>query len=244
MTPPVYDTAASPEPIAARSSAPVGVGPLGVSRPRAVGRRDRTDRRTWRAARGILWLALAVQAGWFLLNGLVLHHAPGLDAIGVSIACGVAAFAVGSQRWTWLAVLLRTIMAADFLLAVADRFGFLGAYGSPGVSWGDFGHFVHYTGTLAAFLAARLAPTLAVAATAAEITLGVALLLGLRLRLAALGAAALLAVYGISMSISLPPAQQFHYSVFLLCAAMLNLSRLDSTFTVDRVLARAGDEDG
>jgi uncharacterized membrane protein YphA (DoxX/SURF4 family) len=192
----------------------------------------------------VIWLlrvVLAVQAGWLVLNGLVLHHSPGLDPLGVVITGCIAVFTLGYRRWAWTTVLVRVVMAADFLLAVADRFGLLGRPGSPGVSWGNFTHFVTYTRTLAAFTPASWAQTLAVAATAAELSIGVALLLGARLRLTALAATALLAVYGISMSISLPPAQQFHYNVFLLCAAMLALSFLDSPLSIDRLLSRSPD---
>ncbi|MGI8591917.1 MAG: hypothetical protein ACR2M5_13205, partial [Nakamurella sp.] len=69
----------------------------------------------------------------------------------------------------------------------------------------------------------------AVLATIAEIILGVALLLGIRLQLAALAAAPLLAIYGTSMTISLPAAEQFHYDVFVLCAGMLTLATLPHT---------------
>ncbi len=66
-----------------------------------------------------------------------------------------------------------------------------------------------------------------------------ALLLGLRLRLAALGAAGLLAIYGTSMMISLPVAEQFHYNVFVLAAGMLVLAGLTKIpLTLDAVLAR------
>ncbi|MGI8678131.1 MAG: hypothetical protein ACR2LX_05485 [Jatrophihabitans sp.] len=73
-----------------------------------------------------------------------------------------------------------------------------------------------YTHTVPAFLPRRVAPPLAVTATVAEITLGLALLLGIQLRRAALGSASLLAVYGICMTLTLPLAQQFHYNVLIL----------------------------
>ncbi|MDQ2738120.1 MAG: DoxX family membrane protein [Actinomycetota bacterium] len=187
----------------------------------------------------LLRVVLAAQAGWLVLNGLVLHHRPGLDPLGAVITGCIAVFTLGYRRWAWTTVLVRVVMALDFLLAVADRFRLLGRPGSPGVSWGDFTHFVTYTRSVARFAPVSWAPTLAVAATAAELSIGVALLLGARLRLAALAAAALLAVYGISMSISLPPAQQFHYNVFLLCAAMLALSLLDSPLSIDRLFQRS-----
>jgi len=42
---------------------------------------------------------------------------------------------------------VRTVCARSFLLsAVADRFGLWGPYGAKNVSWGNFAHFVEYTG--------------------------------------------------------------------------------------------------
>ena len=73
---------------------------------------------------------------------------------------------------------LRWALGLTLLSAVADRFGRWGVNGSPGVSWGDWPHFVAYTAKVNGFLPAALAPTLAVLATAAEILLGGALLLG------------------------------------------------------------------
>lgn len=92
---------------------------------------------------------------------------------------------------------------------------------ASGVSWGDFARFVDYTRSMTTFLPGSLAPTLAVLATVAEVTLGTALLLGIPLRLSALAAALLLGIYGTSMMILLPPAEQFHYNVFVLSAGML-----------------------
>lgn len=192
----------------------------------------------------LLWLALAVQAGWLLVNGLVLHRSPGLDVLGAAIGLSVAGFAALYRRPTGAAVLIRVVMAADFLLAVADRFGLLGAPGAPGVSWGNFTHFIDYTHTVTVFLPRGVAPPLAMMATIAEITLGLSLLLGIQLRRAALGSAALLAVYGICMTLSLPLAQQFHYNVLILAAAMLALAaRHPATLTVDQWLTRRSELD-
>jgi len=176
-----------------------------------------------------LGLALSAQTTWVALNGAVLHRAPGVDLAGEVILVSFVAFAFLRERrgWSWLSVVVRWLVAAEFLLAVGDRFGLLGPPGASGVSWGDFDHFVDYTRSVASFLPASLAPTLAVLATAAEITLGLALLLGVRLRSAALGAAVLLLVYGASMSVSLPAAEQFHYNVFVLGTGMATLATLD-----------------
>jgi hypothetical protein len=42
----------------------------------------------------------------------------------------------------------RFALGASFLSAVADRFGLWGPYGAKNVSWGNFAHFVHYTGAV------------------------------------------------------------------------------------------------
>lgn len=64
-------------------------------------------------------------------------------------------------------------------------------------------------------------------------------MLGLRLQLAALAAAILLGIYGASMTTSLPAAEQFHYSVFVLAASMLTLATLvRSPLTIDALIAR------
>src|SRR5438067_12600304 len=43
-------------------------------------------------------------------------------------------------------VFARFALGASFLSAVADRFRFWGPYGAKNVSWGQFAHFVQYTG--------------------------------------------------------------------------------------------------
>ncbi len=190
-----------------------------------------------RYAFAALWVALFAQVGWVILNRVVLHRSPGLDLTGALVTGFFVAFAALYGRWRWMAVIARVIMSADFLLSVGDRFGVLGSPGAPGVSWGDFGHFIAYTRSVNSFLPPNLAPTLAVLATIAEVGLGVALLLGVRPQFAALGAASLLLIYGISMTISLPPAQQFHYFVYVLCAGMLALATVDaSALSVDKLV--------
>jgi uncharacterized membrane protein YphA (DoxX/SURF4 family) len=193
-----------------------------------------------RYAFAALWTALIIQVCWTLLNGILWHRTPGIDAVGLVLTASFVVFAVGYGRRRWLAVLARVLMAAEFLLAVCDRFGVFGPVGG-GVSWGDFAHFVAYTRTVASYAPARVAPVLAILATIAEIGLGLALLLGVRTRLAALGATGLLLIYGVSMTVSMPAAEQFHYAVFVLCAGMLALSTVDTTaVSVDGLTARRG----
>ncbi len=42
-------------------------------------------------------------------------------------------------------VFLRLALGLSFLSAVADRFGWWGAFGHPNVAWGSFARFVAYT---------------------------------------------------------------------------------------------------
>ena len=114
---------------------------------------------------------------------------------------------------------VRTALGITFLAAVADRFGWWGANGRTNVAWGDFGHFVHYTRMVNSFLPASLAPILAWAATAAEITLGLALLSGVCRRFAALGSGVLLLLFALAMAASFGIKSPLNYSVFSASAA-------------------------
>lgn len=194
-----------------------------------------------RYASPLLWLALAVQAGWVVVNGFVLHRSPGLGVLGVVLLAAFTAFAAGHRhhRWRGLSVVVRVLVGAYLLVSVGDRFGVLGRPGDPGVTWGNFSHFIEYTRSVVSFLPGGLAPTLATLATVAEITLGSALILGVRMRLTALAAAFLMAVYGVAMTISLPPEEQFHYNVFVVGAAVLVLATLGRyPLTIDALLNR------
>src|SRR5262245_59239086 len=71
-----------------------------------------------------------------------------------------------------MTVYLRVALAASFLSAVGDRYGMWGPFGTPNVSWGDFGRFVAYAGKLNWFVPEGLWPLLAVLSTAAEVELG------------------------------------------------------------------------
>jgi hypothetical protein len=77
---------------------------------------------------------------------------------------------------------------AAFLSAVADRFGFWGKYGG----WGNFATFTQYAAQVNSFMPAFMIPFLAWAATAAELSLGITLIIGIRLRWVAFGTATLL----------------------------------------------------
>ena len=112
---------------------------------------------------------------------------------------------------TWF---LRLALGVSFLSAVADRFGFWGHNGAPRVAWGDWSHFCAYTAQLNWFLPKGLIPATAWTATLAETLLGLALILGVRVRLAALASAVLLTLFAIAMAGALGIKAPLDYSVF------------------------------
>lgn len=115
------------------------------------------------------------------------------------------------------AVLLyaRLALGAAFLSAVASRFGLWGGT----LDLDHFARFTRYTAEVNAFMPAATIPFLAWAATAAELALGIALVAGLGLRVVALAAAVLLALFGTAMAISYGPKEPLDYSVFSASAA-------------------------
>lgn len=124
---------------------------------------------------------------------------------------------------------LRWALGVTLLSAVADRFGGWGPPGQANVSWGNWTHFVAYTARVDGFLPAMLAPTLAVVATAAEIVLGVALLLGVYRRAVAWAAAGLFVTFAMAMSLSFGVKSPLNYSVFADTAAALLLGAWTTT---------------
>jgi hypothetical protein len=120
--------------------------------------------------------------------------------------------------------LLRIALAAAFLSAVADRFGIWGPNGAHGVGWGDWSHFVAYTGQLLWFLPSALVNPAAWMATIAEAGLAIALLTGLGSRIVALASAALLASFALTMTVALGVKAPLDYSVFTATAAALLLA--------------------
>jgi putative oxidoreductase len=120
-------------------------------------------------------------------------------------------------------VFLRLALGITFLVAIGDRFGWLGPYGSKNVSWGDWTHFVQYVGVLNSFVPKSLIPGLAVLETIIELGLGIALLLGIYQRLVAWGSAALLMSFAVTMSLALGITAPLSYSVFTALGAPLLL---------------------
>jgi len=113
-------------------------------------------------------------------------------------------------------------LAATLLSAVADRFGLWGPPGAPHVAWGDWAHFVAYTGVVNSFAPRGLVVVLAWVATALETVLGVGLLAGFYLEYVAYAAAGLFGLFAVAMTVSLGVKAPLDYSVFGdMCGAWL-----------------------
>jgi len=140
--------------------------------------------------------------------------------------------------WEWWALLyLRLALGVSFLSGIADRFGL---YKGRNVGYGNFAGFVQYTAKVNSFMPASMIPFLAWAATLAEFSFGVALVIGLWLRWAALGSCLLLILFGSAMAISFGIKSPLDYSVFSASAGALVLAlyefrKTETTFgTPDR----------
>jgi uncharacterized membrane protein YphA (DoxX/SURF4 family) len=119
---------------------------------------------------------------------------------------------------------LRIALAVSFLSAVADRFGMWGPPGAPGVSWGTWANFLAYNAKVNSFLPRSLADLLGGAATAAELIFALWLLSSWKTRLAAFGAAGLLLLVALAMTLSFGIKAPLNYSVFTAAAAALALA--------------------
>lgn len=146
----------------------------------------------------------------------------------ISEARGIAGHAAKlahSLNWKRLAILYaRFALGTAFLSGIADRFGL---YWGRNVGYGNFEGFVRYTAEVNSFMPPSTIPLLAWAATAAELLLGVALILGRWPRWVALGSALLLVTFGAAMAISLGIKSPLDHSGFSAsaCAVMLAIFR-------------------
>jgi putative oxidoreductase len=114
----------------------------------------------------------------------------------------------------------RVALGTAFLSGVAERFGLWGERSS----WKNFADFERYTAQVNSFMPAVTIPFLAWTATAAELSFGIALVAGFRVRWAALGSALLLTLFGTAMAISFGIKSPLDYSVFSAAAGALLLA--------------------
>src|SRR5215813_3318379 len=124
-------------------------------------------------------------------------------------------------------VALRVSLAAGFLSAVADRFGWWEPFGQG--SWGGMGPFADYAHQLAPFVSGWLLTVIVWAATAAEAILGVLLLTGWRPKLVGAATCLVLIIFGTAMAVSLGMESPLSYSVFSAASAAAAYAILATT---------------
>jgi hypothetical protein len=124
-------------------------------------------------------------------------------------------------------IALRLSLAAAFLSAVADRFGWWAPFGQ-GI-WGSMGSFADYAHQLVPFASGWLLTVIVWGATATEATLGVLLLAGWRSNLVGAATCLVLIVFGIGMAVSLGIESPLSYSVFSAASAAAAYAILDTT---------------
>ncbi|MDP9077845.1 MAG: DoxX family protein [Bacteroidota bacterium] len=136
-------------------------------------------------------------------------------------------------------LVLRLALGAGFILPVMDRLGMLGPHGSPGVSWGDWKHFIDYTNTLLPFAGRPIANILGLVATLSEAVFGICLVVGFKIKQIALGAAILTLCFGLCMAIFVGIGAPFNYPVFVFTGAGLVLSGIGSyRWSLDEYLVK------
>ncbi len=125
---------------------------------------------------------------------------------------------------TYASFLLRLALGTAFLSAVADRFGVWGPPEATGVAWGSFENFLGYAATLNPYLPEPLRPALGWFVTIAETTLGVALIVGFRIRETAALSGGLLMAFAFGMTSALGVKSPLDYSVFTAAAGSFLLA--------------------
>lgn len=114
----------------------------------------------------------------------------------------------------------RVALGAAFLSAVASRFGLW----DKTLDLKHFANFIEYAAEVNSFLPRAVVPSVAVAATVCETSLGILLVLGLWPRWVSLGSAILLAMFGTAMAISFGLKSPMDYSVFSASGAAVLLA--------------------
>lgn len=108
----------------------------------------------------------------------------------------------------------RVTIAGAFLSALWSRFD-------------NFAGFVRYTGRVLSFMPSESVWLLAVAASVCEVTLCIAMFVGIKTRWASAGSAILLFMFATSMVIS--GLSQFEWAVYVLAAGAFTLATVDAT---------------
>ena len=195
--------------------------------------------RTKRPAFIAMWVLIVVQIIWTVWFCVRTRPAFSNIYYPVVFTPFAVALALTNGRVRWVATGVRLLIGVAFFENVIDRLGFIGPPGAPGVSWGDFPHFIAYTAQVNTFAPAAMIPTLAVLATIAEGTFALTMLLGIRVRLAAAGSALLFFVFASAMVMS--GLSEMQYGVYLMSVTSWALATVNaSALSVDAILPRRG----
>ena len=117
-------------------------------------------------------------------------------------------------------IYLRLALGAAYLSSVASRFGLWG----QGNGWGNFHNFLIYTAKVNPFLPASFIPPVGWIATIAETALAILIVVGIRLRVAAILSGVLLLLFAIGMAIGFGVKEPLDYSVLTASAASFLLA--------------------
>lgn len=146
---------------------------------------------------------------------------------------------MNSKTKTFSQLFLRIAIAASFLSAVADRLGFWGPPGTPGVNWGSWENFMTYSDSVNSFASPGLSWFLGVVATSLEVILGVLLLIGFKTRWIALASGTLLTAFALAMTFSFGVKPSLDYSVWSGAAGCFLLSTFTSfEYSVDQLISK------
>jgi putative oxidoreductase len=193
--------------------------------------------RTRRPAFAAMWVLIVLQVVWTVWFCVRTRPAFADIYYPVIFTPFAVALALTRGRTRWVATSVRLLVGVAFFENVIDRLGFIGPPGAPGVSWGDFPHFIAYTAQVNAFAPASMIPTLAVLATIAEGTFALTMLFGIRVRLASAGSALLFFVFASAMVLS--GLSELQYAVYLMSATSWALATTDaSALSVDALVVR------
>ncbi|WP_370478480.1 DoxX family protein [Tamlana flava] len=122
---------------------------------------------------------------------------------------------------------LRLAISIGFLSAVADRFGI---WSKEVAVWGNWDSFLSYTELINPWFPKTLIPTVAILATAAEISLAIFLIIGFKTELFAKLSGFLLLIFALSMTFSTGIKGPLDFSVFTASAGAFALSLMKEKY--------------
>ncbi len=122
---------------------------------------------------------------------------------------------------------LRLAIAASFLSAVADRFGWWPKKVSV---WGNWSNFLKYTHLINPWFSKSIIPAVAITATAAEIIFALFLLIGFKTQLFAKLSGFLLLCFGLAMTFPTGVKGALDFSVLTAAAAAFALGTMKEKF--------------